>query len=211
MSAHCPRGVSGGVSTAIVHDGKVFVGGTFSQLYTPSSSEDQFYDLVTAQPRLQCARSTNPQRSLGGTPDGQGGLLVVVQPGDAFADANGPFVPPGDTTIVRVRTDCQWDRGFAAPTIDPGNPNDLTVGLPVRVGATVYASNSIVGPDSFLRAQVAAFDAVSGARLSFQIFRTSPRSGSSAPGHRDRWRACAVATVSPADSCSLRSRPRPLR
>ena len=67
-------------------------------------------------------------------PDGRGGLLVVVQSGDAFADGNGAFVPPGGTTIVRIGDDCLWDRAFAAPSIDPAAPADLTIGVPVRVG-----------------------------------------------------------------------------
>lgn len=161
--------LNGGVTTAHLRGGLVYVGGTFTQLYTPSTTQDQFYDLITAQVLTQCARSTTP-RALSGNPDGVGGLLVTVQEGDAYADAAGAFVPPAGTAIVRIGDDCRWDRQFAAPAIDPGNPDDLTVGLPVRVGNLVLASNAVVGPFFFLRAQVAAYDAVSGARLAFQFY-----------------------------------------
>ncbi len=74
------------------------------------------------------------------------------------------------TTIVRIGDDCLWDRQFAAPAIDPANPDDLTIGLPVRVGNVVLASNAVLGPTCFLRAQVAAYDASTGAHLAFQFF-----------------------------------------
>jgi hypothetical protein len=160
-----------GITTAIVHDGTVFVGGTFSQLFTPSTGGDQFYDVRTAQPRPECARTSNPSSGLTVTPDGQGGLLVVVRADDAFTDMNGAFVPPPGTTIVRIASTCLWDRAFAAPAIDaPGDPDNLTVGLPVRVGNVIYASNSIIGPDFFLRAQVAAYDAASGQQIGYRFY-----------------------------------------
>ena len=168
--------VNGGISTALLRGGLVYVGGAFTQLHTPSTSEDQFYDLVTGQVRAHCARSTTT-RPLGGTPDGRGGLLVSVRPDDAFADVNGEFVPPPGTTIARIGDDCLWDRVFAAPSIDPATPGDLTIGLPVRVGGVVLASNSVVGPDGFLRAQVAAFDAVTGSRLAFQFYQGTSEIG----------------------------------
>ena len=162
--------LSEGITTAIVHGSTVYVGGTFSQLFTPSTSGAQFYDTITGQARPECARTTNPANGLTTTPDGLGGLLVIVQADDAFADVNGAFVPPAGTTIVRIASTCLWDRSFAAPGIDPGDEDNLTVGLPVRVGSAVYASNSIIGPDSFLQAQVAAYDAVSGERIGYQIY-----------------------------------------
>ncbi|MDH4065192.1 MAG: hypothetical protein OEW19_12395, partial [Acidobacteriota bacterium] len=162
--------LSEGITTAIVHRGTVYVGGTFTQLFTPSTSIDQFYDTITGQPRTECARTTNPASGLSTTPDGQGGLLVMVHPDDAFADEDGPFVPPTGTTIVRIASTCRWDRAFAAPAIDPADANNLSVGLPVRVGNVIYASNSIIGPDLFLRAQVAAYDAVSGDRIGYQFY-----------------------------------------
>ncbi len=165
--------LSGGVTTALPKGGLVYVGGSFTQLFSPSSSEDQFYDQVTGQVRAQCARSTTT-RALTATPDGRGGLLVTVRAGDGWADANGAFVPPADTAIIRIGDDCFWDRQFAAPGIDPSNPSDLTIGLPVRVGNLVLASNSVLGPifGSSLRAQVAAFDAATGARVAFQFYDT---------------------------------------
>ena len=69
--------LTGSVSTALLHGETIFLGGPFTQLSTPSSSQDQFYDPVTAQVRPQCARSTSASRGLGGVPDGRGGLLVV--------------------------------------------------------------------------------------------------------------------------------------
>lgn len=169
--------LSSGVTTALVQGGTVYVGGTFTQLFTPSSSQDQFYDLLTGQPRTQCARSTSATRQLRGTPDGFGGLLVVVQDGDTFADANGDFAPPPGTTIVRVAETCLWDRQFAAPSIDPSAPSDLNVGLPVRVGNVVYAANSIVDGQGFLRAQVAAFAASTGSRLTFRFYSDTAEIG----------------------------------
>lgn len=163
--------LGGGASVALVHANTVYLGGAFTRLFAPSSSEDQFYDLLTGQPRPQCARSTHAARSLGGMPDGRGGLLVVMQAGNTYADADGPFAPPAGTTIVRVAADCRWDRAFAAPSIDPGAPEDLSIGLPVVVGAFVLASNSVVDPNNFLRAQVASFDAATGARVSFQFYQ----------------------------------------
>ena len=160
--------VTGGVTTALPRGGVVYVAGAFTQLYTPSTSQDQFYEPASAQVLTQCARSTTT-RAIAGTPDGHGGLLVVMRAGDAFADANGAFVPPLDTAIIRIAEDCLWDRQFAAPGIDPANPSDLTVGLPVRVGNVVLASNAVI-VNFFLQAQVAAFDAVTGVRVAFQAY-----------------------------------------
>lgn len=161
--------LNGGITTAHLRGGLVYVGGTFTQLYSPSTTEDQFYDFVTGQVLPQCARSTTA-RALSGNPDGRGGLLVTMREDDAFADAGGAFTPPPGTVIVRIGDDCLWDRQFAAPAIDPDNPGDLTIGLPVRVGNVVLASNAVLGPTSFLRAQVAAYDATTGARLAFRFF-----------------------------------------
>ncbi|MEP7117012.1 MAG: fibronectin type III domain-containing protein [Acidobacteriota bacterium] len=160
--------IGGGVTTALVHGTTVFVAGPFTQLYTPSSSEDQFYDPNTGQVQARCARSTTT-RPLTGTPDGTGGLLVTVREGDAFADFNGAYPVSLETAIVRIGNDCLWDRQFAAPGVDPTNPSDLTIGLPVRVGNVVFASNAVV-VDFFLRAQVSAYDATSGARLAYQFY-----------------------------------------
>ncbi len=174
--------LSGAVTTALPHGDLVYVGGTFTQLFTPSTSQDQFYDPVTAQPRPQCARSTSDTQGLSGVPDGRGGLLVVVRSGDGFADGNGAFAPPGGTTIVRIGDDCLWDRAFAAPSIDPAAPTDLTVGVPVPVGGRILAANSVIGPDLFLRAQVASFDPLSGARTGFQFYQGVAEIGFYGPG-----------------------------
>lgn len=160
--------VNGGVSTALPRGGVVYVAGAFTQLYTPSTSQDQFYEPATGQVRPQCARSTST-RAIAATPDGHGGLLVVVRAGDAFADVNGAWTPPLNTAIIRIAEDCLWDRRFAAPGIDPANPSDLTVGLPVRVGNVVLASNAVI-VNFFLQAQVATFDAVTGAHVAFQVY-----------------------------------------
>ncbi len=159
-----------GITAAIAHRDTIYVGGSFAQLYTPATSVTQFYDQFTGDPRPQCARTTTTARGLVTTPDGRGGLLVVVQPDDAFADQDGAFVPPAGTTIVRIANTCLWDRPFAAPAIDPADAGNLAVGLPVRVGDVVYAANAIIASDGFLQAQVAAFDAVSGDRVDFRIY-----------------------------------------
>ncbi len=160
--------VNGGVATALPRGNVVYVAGAFTQLYSPSTSQDQFYEPATGQVLTQCARSTSA-RAIAASPDGHGGLLVVVRAGDAFADVNGAWTPPLDTAIIRIAEDCLWDRQFAAPGIDPANPADLTVGLPVRVGNVVLASNAVI-VNFFLQAQVAAFDAVTGARVAFQTY-----------------------------------------
>ncbi len=162
--------LGGQVTTALPVGDTIYVGGSFTQLFTPSTGQQQFYDPITAQPRPQCARSTSDARGLSGVPDGRGGLLVVLREGDAFADANGAFVPPPGTTFVRIAEDCLWDRGFAAPGIDAANPADLTIGVPVPIGGRILAANSFIGPDGFLRAQVASFDVVSGARNGYQVY-----------------------------------------
>lgn len=173
----------GGAIATVVPDGDtIYVGGAFSQLFTLSTSQQQFYDPVTALPLPQCARSTGNARGLAGVPDGRGGLLVVVREGDAFADVNGAFVPPAGTTVVRIGDDCLWDRGFAAPAIDPAVPDDLTIGVPVPLGGRILAANSVVGPDGFLRAQVASFDPVSGARTGYQVYPGVAEIGFYGPG-----------------------------
>ena len=159
-----------GITTAIVHEGTVYVGGTFPELFSPSASAGQFYDPITGQPRAECARTDNPASGLTTTPDGQGGLFVIVHPGDAFADGNGAFVPRAGTAFVRIASTCLWDRSFAAPAINPDDPGNLTVGLPVRVGNVVYASNAIIGPDFFPMAQVASYSAVGGVWLGYQSY-----------------------------------------
>lgn len=159
------------IATTAIHGERIYVGGPFSQLYTPSTTEEQFYDLVTAQVRADCARSTNASRPLGGVPDGVGGLLVPVQDGDTFADVNGPFAPPAGTTLVRVAETCLWDRPFVAPVIDPAAPDDATIGRPARVGDTVVLTNAVYVPELLqLRAQAASFDARNGARLAFRYY-----------------------------------------
>jgi hypothetical protein len=174
--------LSGAVTAAVLHGDTIYVGGSFTQLFTPSTVQDQFYDVNTAQPRAQCARSTNPSRGLTGVPDGRGGLLVTLQGGDTFADGNGAFAPPAGTTFVRIGDDCLWDRAFAAPAIDPGNPGDLSIGIPVPVGERILASNAIIGSDGFLRAQVAAFDPLTGSRSAFQFYPGVAEIGFFGPG-----------------------------
>jgi hypothetical protein len=174
--------LTGSVATALATSQTIYLGGPFTQLSTPSTSQDQFFDPVTAQPRTQCARSTSPTTGLTGVPDLRGGLLVVVQPGAAYADVNGAFAPPAGTTIVRIGDDCLWDRAFAAPSIDPAAPDDLSIGVPVPVGGRILAANAVVGPDLFLRAQVASFDAVSGARIGFQYYQGVAEIGFYGPG-----------------------------
>lgn len=164
--------LASGVTAAAVRGDTMVVGGTFTQLFTPSSSQNQFYDFVTGQVRTDCARSTDPDRALSGVPDNRGGLLVSVHEDDTFADVNGDFVPPDGTTIVRIAETCLWDRQFAAPAIDPLAPSNLTIGTPARVGNVVVATNAVIGPDFItLRAQAAAFDATSGARLRYEFYQ----------------------------------------
>ncbi len=106
----------------------------------------------------------------------------MVRSGDGYADGNGTFAPPGGTTIVRIGDDCLWDRGFAAPSIDPAAPSDLTIGVPVPVGGRILAANSVIGPDLFLRAQVASFDPLSGARTGYQFYQGVAEIGFYGPG-----------------------------
>jgi len=161
--------VASGISTAFAIDSTIYVGGAFTQLYTPSTAEDQFYDPITGQVRAECARSTSATRSLFGYPDNQGGLLVPVQVGDTYADSGGSFVPPDDTTIVRIAPNCLWDRQFAAGTVDPADPFNTTIGPPARAGNLVVATNAIVNfTTGFLQAQAAAYSAVTGARTLFR-------------------------------------------
>lgn len=163
--------IANGISRAEIRGDTIYVGGTFTQLFSPSTTQDQFYDFVTGQVRADCARSTGPQRPLSGFPDNQGGLLVPVLPGDTFADVNGAFTPPDGTTLVRIADTCLWDRQFAAPAIDPQVPTDLTIGVPARAGNIVVTTNAVLGPDFItLRAQAAAFDASTGARLAYQFY-----------------------------------------
>jgi hypothetical protein len=158
-----------GITTALPAGDTVYVGGTFARLFTPASTENQFYDLVSGQPRAECARSTSADRTLAGYPDGRGGLLVPLQAGDSLADDAGVFTPVAGTTIVRITEACRWDRQFAAEPIDPSTPEDLTIGVPARVGGLVLASNAVVR-DLFLRAQVASFDAGTGRRREYRIY-----------------------------------------
>jgi hypothetical protein len=163
--------LANGIARAEIRGNTVYVGGAFTQLFTPSTTQDQFYDFVTGQVRADCARSTSNQRPLSGYPDNQGGLLVPVLPEDTFADVNGVFTPPDGTTLVRIADTCLWDRLFAAPAIDPQVPSDLTIGAPARAGNIVVMTNAVLGPDFItLRAQAAAFDASTGARLSYQFY-----------------------------------------
>jgi len=161
--------ISNGIAAAVVRGNTIYAGGSFAQLFSPSTSQDQFYDLVTGQVRAECARST--QRPLTGVTDNQGGLLVPVVAGDVFADVNGPFTPPDGTTLVRIADTCLWERQFAAPSVDPQVPTDLTIGLPARVGGVVVATNAVLSPDLIsLRAQAAAFDVTTGARVGYQFY-----------------------------------------
>jgi hypothetical protein len=139
--------ISNGISRAVIRGDTIYVGGAFAQLYSPSTSQDQFYDFVTGQVRADCARSTSLQRPLSGYPDNQGGLLVPVVIGDSFADVNGVFTPPDGTTLARIADTCRWDRQFAAPAIDPHVPTDLTIGVPARAGNIVVTTNAVIGPD----------------------------------------------------------------
>ena len=166
--------VATGVATAFPIDSTIYVGGAFTQLYTPSASEDQFYDPITGQVRAECARSTSSTRALSGVTDNQGGLLVLVQTGDSYADSGGTFEPPDGTTIVRIAANCLWDRQFVASTIDPADPFNTSVGTPARVGNVVVATNAIINfTTGFLQAQAASFNAVTGARTVFRNVYTA--------------------------------------
>ncbi len=163
--------VSNGITATAARGNTIYAGGSFTQLYSPSTAQEQFYDFVTGQVRADCARSEAP-RPLSGFPDNRGGLLVPVAAGDAFGDVNGAFVPPDGTTIVRIAETCMWDRQFAAPAIDPQVPGDLTIGPPARAGNFVVATNAVIGPDLLtLRAQASSFDAATGTRLAYQFYQ----------------------------------------
>jgi hypothetical protein len=161
--------LSDGISAALPAGNLIYVGGVFTQLFTPSTSEHQFYDLVAGQVRSECARSTNPQRAIVGYPDLRGGLLVPLAFDDAFADELGAFVPPPGATMVRIADTCLWDRQFAGDPIDPLNPDDTTIGVPARVGNLIVAANSIL-VNFALRAQAAAFSADTGSRVRFKDY-----------------------------------------
>lgn len=161
--------IANGVSVAVPAGNDVYVAGGFTQLFTPSTTEDQFYDVVTGQLRGECARSTDPNQALTAYPDNQGGLLVPTGFATAFADAGGPFVPPPGTTVLRIDANCAWDRQFAMGTIDPSDPFNATVGQPARVGGLVVATNAVFDlTTGFLRAQAAVFNATSGVRVGYR-------------------------------------------
>lgn len=161
--------IDGGVAVAVPSGNDVYVGGAFTQLFTPSTVEDQFYDVVTGQVRTECARSTDPSLPLTAYPDNQGGLLVPIGFNLAFADAGGPFLPPQGTTVLRIDTNCTWDRQFAMGLIDPNDIFNGAVNQPARAGALIVASNSVFDfTTGFLRAQTAAFSATSGVRVAFR-------------------------------------------
>ena len=103
-------------------------------------------------------------------------------------------------------TDCLWDRAFAAPSIDPAAPDDLSIGIPVPVGDRILAANAVVGPDLFLRAQVAAFDALSGARIGFQFYPGVAEIGFYGPGPTQ-----AIARVIGTDRGASTTWPRSIR
>lgn len=160
--------LSSGVTTAVPIDGTIYVGGPFTQLFTPSTSQDQFYDPVSGQVRAECARSTGT-RALSGVPDNLGGLLVPVAASDEFADGSGAFVPADGTTVLRIADTCLWDRQFQAGVVDPGNPFDAAIGQPARVGGVIVVTNAVVNfTTGFLQAQAASFNAVTGARVTFK-------------------------------------------
>ncbi|MEZ5291530.1 MAG: fibronectin type III domain-containing protein [Vicinamibacterales bacterium] len=160
-----------GITTALADTDTIYVGGTFTSLYTPSTTQEQFYDLVTGQLKPECAKSTDPQRALSGYTDGAGGILVPTQFGDAFEDDAGAFVPDADTTLVRIMDTCRWDRQFQAGPIDPFDAFNLSIGVPARAGNRVLGSNAVLDPTTLkLRAQVASFDAGTGQRVNFQFY-----------------------------------------
>ncbi|MGE0814102.1 MAG: hypothetical protein AB7O28_00880 [Vicinamibacterales bacterium] len=162
--------LAAGITTALPVGDTIYVGGTFTSLYTPSTTQDQFYDLVTGQLRTECAKSIDPMRPLTGYTDGAGGILVPTRFGDAFEDDAGPFVPDVDTTLVRIMGTCRWDRQFQAGPIDPSDPTNLSVGVPARVGSLILGSNAVLDSNLKLRAQVASFDAGTGQRVNFQFY-----------------------------------------
>lgn len=177
VSAAADWRLTGGIATVTPAGPLLYVGGTFTELFTPSSVEPQFYDLVTGQVRSDCARSTDPQRSLFGYTDLRGGLLVPLDGSEAFADQLGAFAPPPGSTMARIGDNCLWDRQFAGEAINPLDPSDLTIGVPVRVGNLIFASNAIFGSDLKLRAQVASFSADSGRRTASAEYRDKSEIG----------------------------------
>lgn len=161
--------IANGVSVAVPSGSDVYVAGAFTQLFTPSTVEDQFYDIATGQVRTECARSTDPDQPLFAYPDNQGGLLVPIGFATGFADAGGPFVPAEGTTVLRIAANCTWDRPFAMGTIDPSDSFNVAVNQPARAGGLVVASNSVFDfATGFQRAQTAAFSATSGVRVGFR-------------------------------------------
>lgn len=170
VNANATWRLASGITTATPAGNRVYVGGAFTELSTPSTIEQQFYDLVTGQVRSECARSTDPSQALTGIPDYRGGLLVVLNGTESLADQLGAFTPPGGATMARVADTCLWDRPFAGEVINPANPFDRSMGLPARVGNVILASNAILGTDFKLRAQVGAFAADSGRRIGFREY-----------------------------------------
>ena len=183
MSAHCPRGVSVAAcrrpscTTATCSWAARFRSSTRPRPARTSSTIRSPRSLARSArvPRIRSAVSAARRTA-------RADCSSSCNPATRSPTANGPFVPPGDTTIVRVRDDCQWDRGFAAPAIDPAQ-SERPHGGPARSrGRHRVRVQLDRRPDIFLRAQVAAFDAVSGARLSFQIYPDIAEIGFLGPG-----------------------------
>lgn len=162
----------GAVTVALPAGDVIYVGGTFTQLSTPSTSRDQMYDRATGLVRPGCARSTRSDRGLTGVPDEQGGLFVPVTTGDTFEDGSGPLTLTVGTTLLRVRSDCTFDRSFATPVIDPTAPDDTAAGRPVQAGPFVLLAK--VRTVGFVQASVVGkFDAATGARVDYREYTTA--------------------------------------
>lgn len=162
----------GAVTVALPVGDVIYVGGTFTQLATPSTSLDQFHDRATGLVRPGCARSSRADRALTAVPDEQGGFFVPVATGDTYEDGGGAVPVTTGTTLLRIRADCTFDRTFATPVIDPTAPDDTAAGRPVQSGAFVFLAK-VRTAGLFQVAVIGKFDAVTGARIDFREYTSA--------------------------------------
>lgn len=155
-----------GVTHAVTEvDGRVILGGNFSAHFR-GADQLGFIDTATGQLRGACARASRSLQSL--TPDGAGGVFLSTALGtslgnQAYADAAGAFVPPAGTAFLRVRPDCQFDRVFLPRSVDESEA--ISPGSILGVPGGVLATS--IRPEG---AQLAAFDAASGARILYRQY-----------------------------------------
>ena len=161
------------------------VGGSFTQLFTPSTTPGSVLRLRHRRRCApQCARSTKPSRGLTGGPDGRGGLLVVtVGAATRSPTPTAPFAPPAGTTIVRIADDCLWDRAVRRAVDRPGDARrSRRSALPVPVGGRRrWPRTRSSAPTASCAPRSPRSTPLSGARVAYQFYPGVARSAFSAP------------------------------